>query len=324
MIKEDIPNETLIKIKKTIHLASYFISKGESEEDHLANHHAMGCLAVWKAYKLLQDDKLYEGYKKLWKGFLNYHNPKEGWSTEYDGIDPGYLSATISFLGKIYQDNKDKEIFEVCKKSIETCSYFVYPNGFYAGSIGSRNTLHFYTHGFEIFSKEIPIASSIKMKMLQALSQDKLVPPEIMSDRYLFYRVPELLQSYLDYYEPQNNLLKLPYEKDVHYKYFDKAKIWIISNQKKYVIANLAKGGVVKIFNKNTGELVYNDCGFLGELSNKRQITTQWIDPSNSIKINNDGFEVKGKFNYVPSNKYFNTIKFIIFRHYLVVNWLEA
>ena len=133
--------------------------------------------------------------------FLNYHNPKEGWSTEYDGIDPGYLSATISFLGKIYQDNKDKEIFEVCKKSIETCSYFVYPNGFYAGSIGSRNTLHFYTHGFEIFSKEIPIASSIKMKMLQALSQDKLVPPEIMSDRYLFieflncYRVIWIITS---------------------------------------------------------------------------------------------------------------------------------
>ena len=79
---------------------------------------------------------------------------------------------------------------------------------------------------------------------------------------------------------------------------------------------------MVKIFNKNTGELVYNDCGFLGELSNKRQITTQWIDPSNSIKINNDGFEVKGKFNYVPSNKYFNTIKFIIFRIILLlIGW---
>jgi len=319
LIKEDIPKETLIKIKNSVRLASYFISKGESEEDHLANHHAMGCLTVWKAYKLLQDESLYIGYKQLWKNFLEYHNPNEGWSAEYDGIDPGYLSATISFLGKIYQDNKDKEIFEVCRKSIETCSYFVYPNGFYAGSMGSRNTLHFYTHGFEIFSKEIPIASSIKMKMLHALSQDKLVPPEIMSDRYLFYRVPELLQSYLDYYEPQNNLPKLPYETDVHYKYFDKAKVWILSNQNKYIIANLAKGGVVKIFNKNTGELIYNDCGFIGELSNRKQITTQWIDPGNLFKISNDNFEVKGKFNYVSSNKYFNTYKFIIFRVVLLL-----
>ena len=32
--------------------------------------------------------------------FLSYNNSNEGWSKEYDGIDPGYLSATISFLEK--------------------------------------------------------------------------------------------------------------------------------------------------------------------------------------------------------------------------------
>ena len=322
LIKDDVTKKFYDKIKEKIHLSSKFISKGESEEDHLANHHAMACLAVWKAYKLIGDEKLYDGYKKLWKGFLSYHNSKEGWSVEYDGIDPGYLSATISFLGKIYQDNKDPEILEVCRKSIETCSYFVYPNGFYAGSIGSRNTLHFYTHGFEIFSKDIPIASSIKTKMLSALSNDKLVPPEIMSDRYMFYRVPELLQSFIDYYEAKNELPKLPYELDVFYKYIDKARIWIKSSHNRYIIANLAKGGVIKIFDKNSGKLIFNDCGLIGELTNKKQITTQWIDPKNFIKVSDDSFDIKGKFNYVPSNKYFNIYKFIIFRLILIlIGW---
>jgi len=322
LIKNEIPKDFFNRIKATIHLASNFISKGESEEDHLANHHAMACLAVWKAYKLIGDEKLYDGYKKLWKGFLSYHNSNEGWSVEYDGIDPGYLSATISFLGKIYQDNKDSEILEVCRKSIETCSYFVYPNGFYAGSIGSRNTLHFYTHGFEIFSKEIPIASSIKTKMLSALSHDKLVPPEIMSDRYMFYRVPELLQSFIDYYETKNELPKLPYELDVCHKYIDKAKIWIKSSHNRYIIANLAKGGVIKIFDKISGKLIFNDCGLIGELTNKKQITTQWIDPMHFIETSKNGFEVKGKFNYIPGNKYFNVYKFIIFRIILIlIGW---
>ena len=99
----------------------------------------------------------------------------------------------------------------------------MYPNGFYAGSLGSRNTLHFYPHGFEIFSKEIPLASSIKTKMLNALSQDTACSPEIMSDRYLFYRVPELLQSFVDYNETANELPKLPYELEDHKKYIDKA-----------------------------------------------------------------------------------------------------
>lgn len=322
LIKNEVSKEFFNKIKKTIIISANFIAKGESEEDHLANHHAMACLAVWKAYKLTKDDKLFRGYKKLWKGFLSYHNSDEGWSKEYDGIDPGYLSATISFLGKIYQDNKNNEIFEVCKKSIETCSYFVYPNGFYAGSLGSRNTLHFYTHGFEIFSKEISAASSIKNKMLIALSQDKLVPPEIMSDRYLFYRVPELLQSFLDYTQINNHEPKLPYELDNINIYLNKAKIWVNSNKRNYIIANLAKGGVIKVFDKQNTKLIYNDCGLIGKLANQKQITTQWIDPKNSIKIYEKGFKISGKFNFFPTNKYFNTYKFIIFRIILIlIGW---
>ena len=203
-----IPEDTSERIKKAIEKAAYFIAKGDQEEDHLANHQAMACLAVWKAYRLLEDYNLLKAYKKLWKGFLDYHVSEEGWSREYDGIDPGYLSATVSFLAKIYQDNQDQEIKEVCSSSIKTCSYFAYPNGFYGGSTGSRNTLHFYPHGFEIFGNSIPLAQSVAEKMLVGLDQGKLVPPSIMSDRYVFYRVPEYLQSYLDYSERTSNHYK--------------------------------------------------------------------------------------------------------------------
>ena len=68
----------------------------------------------------------------------------------------------------------------ILKKSIECCGYFVYPNGFYGGSIGSRNTLHFYPHGFETMIKEIPLSGSIADKMLQSLRENKLVQPEII------------------------------------------------------------------------------------------------------------------------------------------------
>jgi len=154
----------------------------------------MACLALWKAHELLDSPELKQGFGRLWEGFLRYHNSEEGWSREYDGVDPGYLSATISFLAKIYEDNQDRDIFEVLRQSVEFCSYFVYPNGFYGGSLGSRNTQHFYPYGFEILAQEIPIAAAIAEMMLQALSEGKLVPPEIMSDRYVFYRVPEFLQ----------------------------------------------------------------------------------------------------------------------------------
>ncbi|OUU21834.1 MAG: hypothetical protein CBB97_15895 [Candidatus Endolissoclinum sp. TMED37] len=322
LLREKMPKKISERIVKAIRRAAHFIAKGESEEDHLANHHAMACLAVWKAYKVLQDKKLLQSYKMLWKNFLTYHNSDEGWSREYDGIDPGYLSATISFLGKIYQENKDPDILRVCKQSIETCSHFVFPNGFFAGSVGSRNTMHFYSHGFEIFAKEIPMAASIAEKMLIALAEGKLVPPEIMADRYMFYRVPELLQSYIDYKERPTKLKPLPFEQKDLNCYLPEAKIWIKADPEIYIIANLAKGGVIKLFDKFSNKLIHNDCGFIGKLDTGKVITSQWINPEYKIEVSDKHFEISGAFNIVPSNKFFNVPKLILFRIVLLlIGW---
>ena len=213
LLGNEIPYESRTRIEDSIRKAALFISAGDSERDDLANHHAMACLSVWKAYELLKEDELKEGFEKLWKGFLKYHDGIEGWSLEYDGVDPGYLSATVSFLSKIYQTNPDRELLNVIQQSIKFCSYFVYPNGYYGGSTGSRNTLHFYPHGFEIMATEIPLAGAVAEKMLTGLSEGKLVPPEIISDRYVVYRVPEYLQSYLDWQDRIKEIPKLPHEK---------------------------------------------------------------------------------------------------------------
>lgn len=322
LLKDEIQPNAARKIKNAIRKAAYFIADGESEEDHLANHHAMACLAVWKSYQLLEDAELEKAYKRLWQGFLKYHNSDEGWSREYDGVDPGYLSATVSFLGKIYQTNPDPEILEVVRKSVEFCSYFAYPNGFYAGSMGSRNTLHFYPHGFEIFAKEIPLAVAVADKMLQGLAEGKLVPPEIISDRYVFYRVPEYLQAYLDYAHRNQEMPLLPCECPSLDRYFSQSRIWIKKTDQHYCIANLAKGGVFKVFDSNTGELLLNDCGIIGKLDDQRIVTSQWIDPSYKCKTSESGWEVSGNMNMVPSNKLFNPLKNIIFRSILLlVGW---
>lgn len=308
-----MPDDVARRVRHAIRQAAYFIMAGESEEDHLANHHAMACLAVWKAYTLLEEQALKEGYDKLWQGFLSYHHP-EGWSREYDGVDPGYLSATVSFLSKIYQSNPDPSILTVLHQSVEFCSYFVYPNGFYAGSMGSRNTLHFYPHGFEIMSNKTPLAAAIAEKMLQALEQNKLVPPEIISDRYVVYRVPEFLQSYLDYTPRPDTLPHLPYEREPFSLYFPGARIFAATRPDEYVLANLAKGGVIKIFNRHTGQLLLNDCGFIGQLEDGPVVTSQWIDPDYVCKANDHGFQVRGQLHAVPSHKLFNLTKNIIFR----------
>ncbi len=322
LLNDEMSTDVAQRILEAVRRAAYFIAKGESEEDHLANHHAIACLAVWKSYELLGHSELKAGYERLLQGFLKYHDRNEGWSLEYDGADPGYLSATISFLGKIYRKNPDPEILEVVQQSVQFCSCFVYPNGFYAGSMGSRNTLHFYPHGFEVFAKEIPLAGAIAEKMLVALSEGKLVPPEIISDRYVFYRVPEYLQAYLDFTPRQHETPLLPYEDPIFYKCLPQSKIWAKKTGSTYCISNLAKGGVVKVFDCKTGNLICNDCGIIGRLHNQSVVTSQWIDPGYECKMSEDGWEVSGNMNIVPSNKLFNPLKNIIFRSILLlIGW---
>lgn len=318
LLENEIPTAVGRRVLGAIRRAAYFIAAGESEEDHLANHHAVACLAVWKAYELLRDPALKVGFERLWQGFLRYYNREEGWTVEYDGVDPGYLSATVSFLAKIHQTNPDPAILDILHRLVEFCSYFIYPNGFYAGSLGSRNTLHFYPHGFEILAEKIPLAAAVAEKMLQALAEGKLVPPEIMSDRYVFYRVPEFLQAYLDYMPRPAELPPLPYERDPFTRYFPQARIYVANRPEHYIAANLAKGGVVKVFDRQSGRLMLNDCGIIGRLADGRVVTSQWVDPDYECKVDEQGWEVSGHLHAVPSNKLFTPLKNILFRSVLV------
>ncbi len=325
LLKDEMEEDSRYIILKAIKKAAYFIAKGESEEDHLANHHAMACLALWKAYRTLNDEYLKESFDKAYQVFLTYHYKDEGWSREYDGVDPGYLSATVSFLGKVYKDSRDERIREILEQSVNFSAYFVYPNGFYAGSMGSRNTLHFYPHGYEILAKELPMACSVASKMRKALHEDKLVPPEIISDRYVFYRVPEFLLAYLDCDDKLPVSEKLPCEKDDLHAYFHRSRIFVHADTKNYITGNLAKGGVIKVFNKSTGALIANDCGIIGELVDSRIVTTQWVDNKYNVKVSEDGWEISGQMNVVPSNKLFTPLKNIIFRIILLLTgWQPA
>ena len=314
LLQAEVPVPVAERVASALRRAALFVARGQSEKDDLANHHAMACLAVWKTYELLGDSELRSGFERLWQGFLAYHNAEEGWSREYDGADPGYLSAVISFLSKIYQTNPDPEILKVLVQSVEFCSYFVYPDGSYAGSIGSRNTLHFYPHGFEILSPKIPLAAAVAQRMLDSLDKGNLVPPNIMSDRYVVYRVPEFLEAYRDHQPRPEPLPLLPYERECFRKYFSGAGMYAAVEGKYYTVANLAKGGVVKVFDRRAGSVVVNDSGLIGRLADGRTVTSQWIDGAHEYAVGDGGWEVEGHLNAVPTHKLFTPLKGLLFR----------
>jgi hypothetical protein len=313
-----LPPEVAARVLAAIRRAAHFMAAGEAEQDHLANHHALACLAVRRAYELLGDSELQRAYERLWQGFLKYQHRAEGWSTEYDGADPGYLSATISFLAKIYQQYPSPEILELAGRAVEFASYFAYPNGYYGGSMGSRQTLHFYPHGVEVFADQIPLAGSLAQRMLEGLDGGALVPPEIMPDRYLGWRVAEFLLAYLDARPRPTVLPALPYERAPFSRWFPDARIYVRRDSRSYLLVNLAKGGVIKLFDTARGRLVYNDCGIVGRLVDGTLVTSQWIDPSYRVKLSDDLVEVEGSLQRMTSTKSFTPARMAAFRALLV------
>ena len=162
LIKNEFPKDFEKKFLETCHKAGLYLAKYD-EIGILANHHAMALLPIYESYLITKDKFLLKKYQEKFRYFKTLFS-EEGWGLEYDGPDLGYLSATVSFLTKLYKINPDPEILKIIKKAVKFTSYFVYPNGFYAGTIGSRNTLHFYPHGYEYFAQKIPLAGTIAEK----------------------------------------------------------------------------------------------------------------------------------------------------------------
>lgn len=285
LLGAEFPDSERPRFLEAVARAGRFLAKYD-EPGVLANHHAMAILPIYEAYALLGEKSLLDGFHVRLDDFLA-QTREEGWCLEYDGADLGYLSATVSFLAKLHKLYQDERTEEVCRRAIEFAAYFAYPNKHYAGSMGSRQTLHFYPHGFEIYAgKGNGLAAAVAQRLLEGLAEGTLVPPEIQEDRYFLYRIPELLQSWIDYGGRPASLPPLPDQREPFEQYWPGAKIYArkgvdVRGRSYYTLVNLAKGGVIKHFRLDTGASVENDCGFVAKLADGKVITSQWISEGN-------------------------------------------
>ncbi len=324
LIQEEFPEEKKHAFFQSCIKAAHYLAKYD-EHGILANHHAMALLPIYYAAKVTGDRSVLHNFSEKLDYFLNLQS-KEGWYLEYDGADLGYLSASISFMTKLLkfmdgvaEDRAWKEKIETSiPPAIHFASYFAYPNGFYAGTMGSRQTLHFYPHGFEVWAKKIPEAAAVAEHLAQSIREQKLVPPKIMADRYLAYRVNEFLVTYLDAFERDHvSLEKLPWQGKEFENYFEHACIYIKNTPHYYALVNLAKGGVVKVFNKQKKLLTINDCGMRLQDENGIVYSTQWIDSHYHARVQGGKTTIEGNI-YRISNELPTPLKMMALRGVLL------
>jgi hypothetical protein len=135
--------------------------------------------------------------------------------------------------------------------------------------------------------------------MLRALWQGKLVPPEIQEDRYFLYRIPELLQSWVDWSPRPAELPALPWQGEPFRKSWPGARFHVRKVGTTFAVVNMAKGGVLKIFRTDEPKTVVSDAGVIAATADGKVITTQWIDPEYAVREQEETIEVEGRFHFM-------------------------
>jgi hypothetical protein len=281
---------------------------GHNETGQLSNHQALAALAAYNTFLLTGDEAIRRVAEDRTELTLSWQNRDEGWFREYEGADPGYQTCTIDFLAKLMQKSGWESLKAPLVKAVDFAWHFMHPDGSYGGEYGSRNTYHFYPHGFELLAPHTQKAAQINDAFLRGLTHDRRSHND--DDRMCCHTVSDWLQAYEDY------CLDRPCDinsRGEFTKWMPGCETVIVSRDAYYAVANLRKGGVAKIFTEEgcTG----SDTGLIAELDDGRVIVTHLMDEGSKVNADEDHrtFSVEGVFSY-RKGKLSSPLRMILFR----------
>lgn len=284
----------------------------ENETGRLSNHQALAALAAFNVYSITGDERAKKVAEDRIALTLSWQHKDEGWFQEYEGADPGYHTCTIDFLAKLRQKMRAAghpgadELTKPLVDAVKFSWHFMHPDGSYGGEYGSRNTYHFYPHGFELLAGDCEEAGQIADAFLVGSERDKRYHND--DDRMTAHYVYDFLQAWEDYHgdrpTPINESRREP-----ETRWMPGAKIAVSWNGReaetktkseaengrgRYAIANFSKGGVVKVFDAHGP--IASDTGLIGELQDGAVVVSHLVQDDNKVSADPEAgrFSVEG------------------------------
>lgn len=286
---------------KTPRFLEFFCRRGDwlirhNESGRLSNHQALAMLCLAMLAAMTGETKYTQAAHQRRDLVLSWQSP-EGWFQEYEGADPGYHTFTIDYLAKYYALTGDAAVVEPLRRAVEFASHFVHPDGSYGGEYGSRNTYHFYPHGFELLAPIEPLAGQIADAFLVGMANGRR--GYLDDDRLVCHYVYNYLQAYLDH-DPDARSGSLD-ERPPYERYWPEAKMIVRKTARYHAVVNLAKGGVIKVFDRKG--CILSDTGAIGRTRDGKVIVSHLSDPAHRVERRGEGeYEVTGVFSRRRAN----------------------
>jgi hypothetical protein len=161
---------------------------------------------------------------------------------------------TISLLARLQDLRPSDRLQAALQKAARFAAHFIHPDGTYGGEYGSRNTLNFFPHGFELAGQSDPRLLEVNDRFLEALTAGRT--PCYADDHIIAHHVWNYLLAWRDFAADR----PAPTAPAEGRTWFPQAGLLIERRGDMTLFAALNKGGVFKAF--AGGKLIAADTQF--------------------------------------------------------------
>lgn len=305
-----LEEERILIEKKIMRSADYLLNSFELH-GFIANHLAGTALALLCSHQLFGDTKYKIASSNLVDKIIASQSD-EGWFQEYSGADPGYQTLCMYYLAQIYQIEPSDKLRNALERSLQFLQFFIHPDGTFGGEYGSRRTEIYYPGGIALLSREFPVAFEMHTYMAKSIRAGNTIN---LIDIDMGNLAP-LLSNYImaaSTKEISTSNYPLPnQQKDIN-QVFQSAGLVIIGTPSYYAVVGTSNGGILKVFNKKSNSLIYDDCGLLGETSSGQMFSNQTTNLKNPVMLNGNTIETSSKC-YKISSQIPSPINYLILR----------
>ncbi len=268
------------RIADAVRRACQFAARTAEDYAFISNHHALYALAWFRAGRLLGDETLTARADQT-IGQIIAHQSVEGWYLEYGGADPGYESLGIHYLAVFNRDRRSAALDASLARAIDFYSNAVHPDGSVGGGYGSRDTLLWYPGGFELLGHQIPMAAAVTRFMRMRLDLGNVVTLRNVDA----HNLPTLMASYCMAVEALAStpeiqpLPPLPCEAPQLLRVFGASGLVVAGTPHYRAVVNLRKGGMLVVFDSDSGSILHEDAGYVIRASGHDWTTALITDP---------------------------------------------
>lgn len=311
ILKEALPPPVSAAVREALLRAGRWLCANDEEHGLLSNHLAAAAAACC----LIGEECGDQGIRRRAEHFLQRifdHQREEGWYEEYGGADPGYQTHATYYLAEIWLVTRDETLLRSLRRATEFLTHFIHPDGSLGGEYSSRNTEFYFPAGFEILAPVIPEAAAIARFMRRSVAGERAAGLRSM-DTFNYF---PMLNNYLAAARAASSLTvpSVPlFFQTRCAKHFPQAGLFVKSTDSYYAVVGLHKGGVVRVYDRETSRLKLSNSGWVAQLRNGTWVSSQHFHPSAPCSIEGDVIRVETDF-FRPVGRVFNPFLFLAFR----------